>query len=289
MTGGEAPNLYPKYTSQPIEAEPLQNQPKHSKESAITFRELLFRRKTPTASDSAAPKTCDKAALVFLVDASTSMTEEGSDGNTKLTNLKTALSQFVTTLPDEAIFGLYTFSSPNGGEPRERVRIASISEVKGDISAAIAGINPPTNAATHMRAGFEKIQDALSSAKEANSGYTFNLIFISDGVPENENECIDQYTLTGQCDRSGANNSRNYDKRHDPTGRWGDEDIPQAIKDSGVRIYSIVISNATDAQVFPELKDLMQRISSDSQYYKESIGGGNLDTTYQQIKSSACS
>jgi len=280
MTGGEYPNLYPTYQSTPTYADPLPNQPRQAPVGAMTFRELLFKPR-PTIP----PPACEKAALVFLVDASNSMTEEGSNGNTKLNNLKTALSEFTATLPDTTLFGLYTFSSPNGGEPRERVRIAPLSEAKADIPSVISAINPPNNATTYMRQGFQFVQGPLASAKAANPDYKFNLIFISDGVPEEQYPpgCQAEFTLTGQCV-----GSRNYDKRYDPTGTWGDPDIPQAIKDAGVNIYSIVISNFTDAQVFPELEDLMQRISSGPEFYRESVGGGNLNTIYQQIKSSAC-
>lgn len=289
MTGGEYPNVYPTYTSTPMQGEPLADQPEHPKRFSLTFHELRFKNR-PAAPPADSLASCDKVALVFLVDASTSMTERGPNGITKLDNVKNALYEFTDDLSSTSLFGLYTFSSPNGGEPRSRVSIGLMPSIQFQIDSAISGINPPENAATYMREGFESVRGPLVSAKQQYPDYKFNLIFISDGVPEHQAPCEDQYTLTGTCDNSGANNSRNYDIRHDPIDTsLGNSNVVQQIKDSGVSIYSIVLSNATDAQVFPELRSLMQRIASSDSQYKESVGGENINAIYQEIKTSACS
>ena len=282
LTGGEYPNVYPTYTSTPVEGQPLSDQPKHPKRFTLTFHELRFKPRADTP-ETETPDACDKTALIFLVDISTSMIQPPS----KLGNFKSALESFVETLPSDALFGLYTFSSPNG-QPWPSVGIGPLSNVRSQIVPALNRISPPGNAATHMRDGFAAVQGPLAAAQAnpAYQGYKFNLVFISDGVPENENECVEEFTIGG-CDEE--NNGRNYDRRHDPTDiSLGQPDIPDQIKASGVNIYSIVIYNTTDAQVFPELRTLMQRISSGSQYYSESAGGGTLNTIYNQIKASAC-
>lgn len=301
MTGGGYPEVVPTYTSPPVEGKPLAIQPVRQKHSMISLGELLFRPRppaTPTPIPTFGPsptpgsgeptpsnEECAKTALIFLVDASYSMTEIGANNTSKLSNLKGAVAQFTQTLPDSAIFGLYTFSSPVSGDPQQRIPIESAAQARTQIVSALNQIDPPRNAATHMRDGFAFVQQRLTQAQQVNPDYTFKLVFVSDGVPENQDRCEAQYTLTGTC--VSGNNGRNYDKRHDPT-ETGGINIPQQIKDANIDIYSVVISNTTDTQVFPELQSLMQRISSGSDYYTNSIGGGNLPAIYEQIKNSAC-
>lgn len=279
LTGGEYPDVYPTYTTLPIEGEPLPDQPTHPRRFSLNFSELRFKVRT----NDAVPAECEKAALVFLVDISTSMIQPSS----KLGNFKSSLESFVSTLPPETIFGLYTFSSPNG-QPWPNVAIGPLSSVKPRVTSALNSIVIPDNAATYMRQGFQSVEAPLAAAKQANPDYKFNLIFISDGVPEEQFPpgCVQEYTI-GDCNDGSA---RHYDKRYDPTETsLGQPDIPQAIKASGVAIYSVAIYNAADTQVFPELKTLMDRISSGPGYSFESQGGETLTNIYNQIKTTACS
>lgn len=312
MSGGGYPEIQPVIPENAIYAVPYAEQPQHSKEYAMTARELKMRplgRYTPTPIPTFGPsptptpplpyedppEECTETALVFLIDASTSMIQGPPGTVTKLDNVKNAIRTFTQTLPDKTLFGLTTFSSSNGGDPRERVTIGPLSGNRAQIPAALSSILPPPKAATHMRQGFEFLRQELINAKQEYPDYQYNVIFVSDGVPENEGPpggvgCQPEFTLTGVClDGDAGLDSRNYDKRHDPTDRWGGTDVPKLIKGTGTDIYSISITNATDQQIFPELEDLMKRIASPgSGYYSNSVQGSNLSTIYNQIKGSAC-
>lgn len=318
MTGGGYPEFTAAYPADTMKAEPYAVQPQHSSEYGITLRELKMRplgrtRPTPiptfgpTATpappeepdpDFTPPPICGENAFIFLVDASNSMNERASasDATSKLTNLKNAIIAFSDELPDSALFGLYTFSSPAGGDPRQRLPtntalgVAPISQVRSQIAPALNAINPPQKAATHMREGFDFVGEKIIAAKEENPDYLFNLIFISDGVPEDEGGCREGYTI-GTCAENQQRGQRSYDKLHDPTDQWGIPnypDIPQRIKDENINIQSIVIYNPNDLQIYPELKSLMQDISSGNESYWESEGATDMLNVLEGIKDHAC-
>jgi hypothetical protein len=308
MTGGSYPNVYPKFTTPPIEGQPLENQPNHTAESSLAMRELRMRKVPPGSNkppdtDPPSDQVCSKTAFIFLVDVSTSM-KETAGSESKLSNVRAALTDFTSDLADDAVIGLYTFSSPNGGEPRMRTPISLYNSASQRFTADVNNIQDPgSNAATHMRAGFEFVQGPLAAAKQQFPGYTLNLVFLSDGVPEQEGYpggpgCVAEYTIGGVCPPPGTNDDRSFDMRHDPTSYWADigkllpvnayPDITREIKDTGVGIYSIAISNATDTDVFPELDDLMLRISSGDTYYLRSTGATDMAHLFGNIKSDAC-
>lgn len=220
------------------------------------------------------PPACqNNGAIALLIDLSASM-----QASNKMTKLKNALKSFSNDLPNTTFVGMYTFASPNVGEPKERIHFGKFN--KNAFDAAVNNLQPYVSpqGATYMRDGFQFVSQKLSQAKDDNPGKRFSLIFISDGVPELI-ECIESHMPNGVCQPD-----RNYDYTQDPTL---DPNIASQIKNSGVTIYSIAIFDPTDLIVTPKLKEIMQNIATPGNYF-ESANGDDLTAKYQQIESTIC-
>lgn len=214
------------------------------------------------------PACTKKGAVAFLIDVSESMNTDQ-----KVTKLKEALIGFVNRLPNSTLVSLYTFSSPDFGEPKERAAFGQ----KAPVLQAIDGLTP--HGATYMLEGFQLIQQKLSLAQDDFPGHQFSLILASDGVPELI-ECDPSHMPDNTC-----RPDRNYDYTQDPTLT----DIPDLIKDQDVRIYSIAMYDKDDLDVSTnKLIEIMQSLASPDSYFDETQNGGGLDATYERIQNSIC-
>jgi hypothetical protein len=226
-------------------------------------------------------KACeDKIAVDFLIDVSGSM----AFGNKRI-NQRNALNNFVSRMKDNSVIGIQIFSDPNN--VREVVPISLYKNVKTQVQNTINTL--PANGATSTRSAFElarqKLLDAINQKKFP--GYSYNLVFLSDGIPEvagiihNSDNCL----VIAPDSRLGG--TRCFAKAQDPRSPT---DIPQIIKTQGVDIYSIAITDPGDQPMKNELLRLLQDVSSDpdSTYFYESVDGNDLTTILERIFTSIC-
>lgn len=202
--------------------------------------------------------SCGESAVIgFLVDQSGSM-----DFGSKENNLKNALRIFTNNFPPEGILGLRTYSD-NTYSPIV-VPFDYYKNNKSQIASAIARMKPYR--ATHSKTAFEAEKQLLDAARAKYPQYKFNLIFISDGIPESQ-EGLDRLCPGGNltsgdpryCGPHPDNPSkcRCFDPNQDPT------QVATEIKASGVRIFTIgYIHDISDVKFQNDLTTLMTNVAS---------------------------
>lgn len=253
--------------------EPKEKKADKKNTGVVQLRQLDANKKPRTPDNNSnqpgnPPACTKKGGIAFLIDVSASM-----EANSKLTKLKEALKGFVNKLPNDTLVSLYTFSSPNFGEPKERVAFGPKTQLGSEIEA----LKP--EGATYMLDGFQLVQGKLSQAQIDFPKNQFSLILVSDGVPELI-QCDPSHMPDGTC-----RPNRNYDYTQDPTLT----DIPDVIKNSDVRIYSIAMYDKDDLDVSTnKLIKIMQSLASPESYFDETANGGGLDATYERIQNSIC-
>lgn len=222
----------------------------------------------------------DTAAIDFLIDRSGSMRY----GN-KMSNVQSALRIFSDKLSDHSVLGIQSFSDPQNPQ-RVDVPISYYRDIKNNIKSKISALYP--NGATYMRDAFEMTRDELFAAldaKDANGNkkfpdkYTFNLIFISDGVPE-----------TFECGRN--TNPPLPTCSADNQNPTIDPNIAEQIKDRGIKIFTIAYLYTGDDPYNNSLISLMQNIASKDDegrpyFYKAPIGD-QLHDILKQITNRIC-
>ncbi len=217
-------------------------------------------------------KDCQQSMAVdFLVDTSGSMRYTD-----KLTKLKEALNLFLGKLKDNSIVGMQRFSTDTSN-------VADIDYYKNNKSKILPFVaSLQANGMTSTRDAFslaeQKLTDAIGLSKFA--GHKFALIFISDGFPENL-----QDQATGNCEFQymQACFARSEDPRIPPN-------IAQAIKDKGVKIFSIAILSQKDDILLPYEEQLFQDVSSKplSTYYYETFSAIDLPKIFETISTKVC-
>jgi len=224
-------------------------------------------------------------AIGFLVDQSGSMK---FGGGVKETNLKNALNRFTGSFPDEGILGLRTYSDDTYSPIV--VPFDFYKNNNSQIASAITGMTPYK--ATHSKTAFEDMKRDLATARAKFPNYQFNLIFISDGIPESQ-KALDDF-----CPNGYDNSNKTYCRRHpdypaqqcrcfapdqDPT------QVASEINASGVRIFSIVYLDDIDEVFRNQLKTLMENVSSDpATDYFEAPFDSQLDKILDDISVKIC-
>ncbi|MCL5970540.1 MAG: VWA domain-containing protein [Patescibacteria group bacterium] len=226
-------------------------------------------------------KECESdAAVDFLIDVSNSMSSEN-----KMTDLKNALNIFGAVFPGGGVLAMQIFTSPDGhGLPptgyRELIPFSYYNDVRPGYQSIVSSLEGLSG--THTKDAFvfakSKIENALKDPRFENK--KFNLIFISDGVPEtlarntegeDNKECTPSGTDSEFCtasrfQRSGdpryANACRCFDTAQDPTSVAAE--IKQLTNKKGdpVKIYSIGYVSSEDDHFKEKLKTLMQNVAS---------------------------
>ncbi len=276
LMGGVAPD-YPEATK---------NAPKN-----IGKQEIIFEQNTDPGKKNLqlqtfkVKTTCeDKIAVDFLIDVSGSM----GNGN-KQVNEKNAINSFVSRMTDNSVIGIQVFSDPNN--VREIVPISLYKDVKTQVRNTINSLS--ASGATSTRSALDLAKQKLSQAISENRfpDYKYNLIFLSDGVPEaaglipNSQNCLvtSPYTdpLTNQT------TIRCFARIQDPRTPTN---IPDEIKTLGVDIYSIAITDPQDQPMKSELLRLLSDVSSDpnSTYFYESVDGTDLTAILDNVLKSIC-
>jgi len=212
------------------------------------------------------------AAVDFLIDVSGSMSYEN-----KMFDLKTALKIFGAVFPNNGILAMQVFTSPDFLPPlghRELIPFSYYQEVRSRYQSIIASLQPLSG--THTKDAFvfakSKIEEALKDPRFENK--KFNLIFISDGVPEtgkrddegtNNKECKplgpeDSEFCTARRDR--PNECRCFDTAQDPTAIANEIKQLKNKKGESVRIYSIGYVSSEDDHFKEKLGTLMKNVAS---------------------------
>lgn len=207
-------------------------------------------------------KNCSKIiAIDFLVDNS------GSMGGSKLTNLKNGLKTFASSLPDSAVIGLQSFNGPQA--PREIIPVSLYKNVKQKFSQWIDQMN--ADGWTYTRTAFNFSNSKIIQAIPQYPNHKFNLIFISDGVPE-----------TASCPRV---RQPGCETGEDPTTS---PNIADQIKSNGVRIFSIAYLDNNDIRWNNQLQTLMKNVASSSSDYYIAPQSNQISDILKQITTKLC-
>jgi hypothetical protein len=251
-------------------------------------QEIIFPSKGPDAKENLQLKTfkvnvCGQTtAIDFLVDTSASMEDDN-----KMEKLKAALRSFVGKLSNSSVIAIHTFSAIT----EEHVPFDYYKNNKQQVLATIEGLGP--EGWTSTRDGFQLAKQTISNAvtKKRFPGYTYNLVLLTDGVPE-----IPQYPdePPRQCeaevpDALEPGGIRCFSTDQDPRIPTN---LAQDIKNLGATIFSVGIYSQTssDNQMKPYLEALLKDVASapSSEYYFSSIEGDNLNTILKSIISTTC-
>ncbi len=227
----------------------------------------------------------DTAALGFLVDQSGSMRY-----GEKETKLKAALNVFASKFPPGGITGLRTYSD-NTYAPII-VAYNYFKNNKTSFTNAIRNMTPYR--ATHSKDAFVKEKADLDAASVKYPDYKFNLIFISDGIPESQagldrlcptGNLADPTTDQNYCGPHPDNPSqcRCFDPEQDPT------QVAAQIKASGIKIFTIgYIHDINDAKFRTDLTTLMRNVASTSEDFHEVPSTNDITGILQQIITKVC-
>ena len=231
-------------------------------------------------------KECaSRVAIGLLVDRS------GSMNGIKMESLHSALSTFTQSMGDQSVVGLSSFSSDdnNAIAVREDIPFSRYRDVKAQIPAAIQNIQAVGS--TNTRTAFLFERDKILAAQKAFPEQKFALIFLSDGIPEDQTfrqtktcasgrQAIDPTTISPRC----------FANSQDPTQP---PDISKEIKNAGIKIYTIALYDPTrsdDTYFLPDMKRMMQTIATEptlSTYY-ELPDPTQLKQIYKDIGQKIC-
>lgn len=237
------------------------------------------------------------AAVDFLVDTSGSMRDGG-----KMQNIKDALASFASNFNDKSVTGIRRFSSDDSyycAPHPVTERLTQIDFFGNNKNSFTTSTNSfCADGATNTRTAFAAELDDLTRAvgDQRFKDYNFNLVFISDGIPE-INGSGHQGACTGAepyqfCALSkGA--CRCFVDDQDPTSNPQIAQQVQALKSingKNVRVFSVLVFDPiSDGPFESKLTNMMQAIaSSPSDFYKTS-DPTTIKTIYSQISNRICS
>lgn len=240
-----------------------------------------------------------KAAVDFLVDTSGSMNFSG-----KIGYVKEALKSFVGNFTDKSIAGIRRFSSAENQCPTNigqvTTRLVPINFYESNKAQFTAQTNAlcasgATNTRSAFAAELEDIKAAVADPKFKD--HTFNVVFLSDGIPESTDN-----PLEAQCQATGADSEycqynnpvktcRCIDPNQDPTTN---PQLAKQIQDlknlngKNVRVYSILVFDpATDGYYESKFTSMMQAIASPDSFYK-TTDPKKIKEIYDQISEKIC-
>jgi len=222
----------------------------------------------------------ENSAMIFLIDTSGSMKFSG-----KMDNTKKALKYFTDNMGGKSVIGLYTFSK----DVKEVVPINLYKEVKTDVAKAIDDLQPDgwTRTKDGMQMAYQNLKETISD--KVYPGYKYNLILMTDGVPEVPPSEPRTCYVTAQ-DPNTAPALRCFAREQDPRVP---ENFPNEIKALDVSIFSVNIyspSYPSDVVMFPYLETLLKDIASPptTQHYFSSVNAGNLQAILDNISNAIC-
>lgn len=241
-------------------------------------------------------KKCSNIAAVdFLIDTSGSMRF-----GTKLADLKNALSSFTKSFGDKSVTGIRRFSSlDNACYPSTTSRLVPIdfySSNKSEFSSQVA--NLCADGATSTRTAFEAEKNDLekATADPKFKDKTFNLIFVTDGIPESRGS-DHQGACTGEetypvCATNFDGNCRCFDSNQDPTTNPQIAEQIREIKSlngKNIRIFSVLVFDDENDGPFKDQADkMMSAIATSAEDYYKTTDPKVLTKIYNQIAEKIC-
>jgi len=221
----------------------------------------------------------DNYVTLFLIDTSGSMAWVG-----KMDNEKKALTYFTSNMGGLSALGIDSFGGAKGDVESE-LPLNYYKDVKSKVKQIINDLTPDGGTPTRDALNFVYQELSQSIKNEDYPGYQYNLVIMTDGVPEIQppRTCYVQ-TIDPQF------GLRCFAAEEDPTVPTN---IPDEIRNLGVDIYAINVyspSIQSDAFMFPYLNTLMKKVASQptKTHYFVSINGGNLSQILQNIESNIC-
>lgn len=220
--------------------------------------------------------------MLFVIDTSGSMTYEDKIGHEK-----TALTYFTNNMGGLSVIGIDTFGG-NPGDIETEIPLNYYEDVKTQVKNTINGLTPnggtPTKDA--MQLAYTQLQQSLNN--DDYPGYKYNLILMTDGVPEQlpPRTCEPGTSVYDPNDHG----IRCFAQEEDPTVPVN---IPDEIRNLGVDIYTINVyspSYPSDAYLFPYLQAFLEKVASSptNTHYYVSTNGSNLSDVLQSIDQSIC-
>lgn len=222
----------------------------------------------------------DNSVIMFLIDTSGSMSYANKIGNEK-----SALTYFTQNMGGLSAIGIDTFGQEK--VVNTEIPLSYYKDVKDKVSQVINGLTPKGGTPTRdaMELAYQQLQQSISN--EDYPGYKYNLVLITDGVPE---QMPPRTCYVTTYDPRDAPLPRCFDKDEDPTVP---SDIAQQIRDLGVDTYAINVYSptwASDVFMFPYLQTLLEKIVSQpiSSHYYVSTNGSNLSAVLRSIENNIC-
>jgi hypothetical protein len=224
---------------------------------------------------------CGKNTVIFFViDKSGSMSYANKIGNTK-----NAMKYFVNKMGGLSAIGIETFSK----DVVVDVPLAYFKDVKPQVNKVIDGLDADgwTRTKDALQTAYEQLKKSIQD--EDYPGYAYNLVLMTDGVPEVPPDQPRTCYVTTP-DPNDAPALRCFAKEEDPTVPV---DIPTEIKQLGVDMYTINLYSPSwhsDQVMFPYLQGLLQKISSQplSTHYYVSTNASNLSDILRNITNNIC-
>jgi len=223
----------------------------------------------------------ENTVIFFIVDKSGSMAYANKIGNTKK-----AMQYFVGNMGGLSAIGIETFSK----DVVTDVPLNYYKDVKPQVNQVISGLTADgwTRTKDAMQEAYDQLKKSIKD--EDYPGYAYNLILMTDGVPEVPPDQPRTCYVTTP-DPNDAPALRCFAKEEDPTVPV---DIPQKIRDLGVDIYTINLYSPSwhsDVVMFPYLQHLLRdQIASSptSTHYYVSTNASNLSDILKNIESNIC-
>jgi len=243
----------------------------------------------------------DNYALLFLIDTSGSMSYANKIGNEK-----NALTYFTNNMGGLSAIGIDTFGGEEG-DVKTQLPLNYFRDIKPQLKQIIDGLTPNGGTPTRdaMQLAYEQLKQSID--EEDYPGYQYNLVLITDGVPEIlPSRSCEETTY----DAKDAPLDRCFALEEDPRGAppAGDQlkeepagtnpppdavNVGDEIKNLGVDVFTINVyspSWPSDNYMYPYLKTLLQNIASppSSTHYYDSINGSDLESVLQNIENNIC-
>jgi len=220
------------------------------------------------------------SVIMFLIDTSGSMSYAN-----KMSNEKKALSYFTSNMGGLSAIGIDNFGQEDG--VKTDLNLSYYKDVKNQVQQIINGFTPKGGTPTRdvMELAYKQLKQSITD--EDYPGYAYNLVLITDGVPE---KLPPRTCYVQTYDPNDAPLPRCFTVQEDPTVPTN---IPQEIKDLGVDVYAINVYSptwASDAFMFPYLDKLLRNVVSDpvNSHYYVSTNASNLSAILQSINNNIC-
>jgi hypothetical protein len=219
--------------------------------------------------------------IYFVIDKSGSMSYANKIGNTKK-----AMQYFTSNMGGLSAIGIETFSK----DVVVDVPLNYYKDVKPQVNQVINGLKADgwTRTKDALATAYDQLKQSITD--EDYPGYAYNLVLITDGVPEVPPDQPRTCYVTTP-DPNDAPALRCFAKEEDPTVPV---DIPEKLRSLGVDLYAINLYSPSwhsDAVMFPYLQHLLRdQIASSptSTHYFVSTNASNLSDILANIENNIC-